>query len=404
MSNFSDALKKVSKAGKLLEEDVSILESPQRVIGVSFPTSIGGQTRVISGYRVQYNNARGPFKGGIRFHHSVDLDEVKTLALLMAVKCAVVNVPFGGGKGGVVIDPRGLSSGDLEGVSRGFIRELKDVVGEKKDVPAPDVYTSPQVMAWMLDEYEKITGKHAPGVITGKPLELGGSEGRSYATALGGFFVLDFFRKFLKEKRFSVAVQGFGNAGSHVARILWENGHKVVAVSDSKGGVYDVNGLNVPSIIEAKNDKGSVQSFKSKNISNDDLLGLKVDVLVLSAMENTVHKGNVSNVKSRIVLELANGPITSDADSVLEKQGITVIPDVLANAGGVAVSYFEWVQNLQGFYWSEDEVNQKLKVLMDNASQSIIKTKAEFDTSFRIAAFVLGVKKILDAEKLRGRI
>ena len=404
MSNFSDALKKVSEAGKLLEEDISILEIPQRVVSVSFPTSIGGQTRVLNGYRVQYNNARGPFKGGIRFHHSVDLDEVKTLALLMAVKCAVVNVPFGGGKGGVVIDPRGLSSGDLEGVSRGFIRELKDFIGEKKDVPAPDVYTTPQVMAWMLDEYEKITGKHAPGMITGKPLELGGSKGRSYSTALGGFFVLDYFRKFLKEKKFTVVVQGFGNAGSHVALILFENGHKVVAVSDSKGGIYNKKGLDISNIIEVKSDKGSVQSGKGKKISNDDLLGLKVDVLVLAAMENTIHKNNVDNVKARIVLELANGPITSYADAILEKQNITVIPDVLANAGGVAVSYFEWSQNLSGFYWSEDEVNSKLKILMDSASQEVIKTKAEFDTSFRIAAFVLGVKRILDAEKLRGRV
>lgn len=404
MNNFKDALKKVGKAGELLEEDISILEKPQRVVAVSFPVSIGGQPRLLEGYRVQYNNARGPFKGGIRFHHSVDLGEVKTLALLMAVKCAVVNIPFGGGKGGVMIDPRGLSSGDLESVSRSFIREIKDFVGERRDIPAPDVYTTPQVMAWMLDEYERITGKHEPGMITGKPLELGGSKGRSYSTAMGGFFVLDYFRKFLKEKKFTVAVQGFGNAGMNIARILDEKGHKVVAVSDSKGGVYDSKGLDVPAVIETKINKGSVQSFKSKNISNDDLLSLKVDVLVLAAMENAVHKGNVDSVNARIVLELANGPVTSEADEILEEQGITVIPDVLANAGGVAVSYFEWVQNLSGYYWSEEEVNAKLKVLMESASQGVIRAKAEFNTSFRLASFIVGVKRILDAERLRGRL
>jgi glutamate dehydrogenase/leucine dehydrogenase len=404
MNNFKDALKKVSKAGELLEDDISILETPQKVIVVSFPASIGGRTQILEGYRVQYNNARGPFKGGIRYHHTVNIDEVKTLALLMAVKCAVVNVPFGGGKGGVMIDPCGLSPSDLENVSRAFVREIKDFIGEKKDIPAPDVYTNPQVMAWMLDEYEKVTGKHSPGVITGKPLELGGSQGRSYSTAQGGFFVLNYFRKFLKEKKFAVAVQGFGNAGMNIAKILFEEGHKIVAVSDSKGGVYDSEGLNVPSIIETKKEKGFVQAFKAKRISNDDLLSVKVDVLVLAALENAVHKGNVDNVNARIILELANGPVTSEADEILEKQNITVIPDVLANAGGVAVSYFEWVQNLQGFYWSEKEVNKKLRVLMEDAAQEVLKTKAEYNTSFRIAAFVVGVKRILEAEKLRGRI
>jgi glutamate dehydrogenase/leucine dehydrogenase len=404
MSGFSDALKKIREAGRIIEEDISTLENPQRVIAFSFPASIAGQTRLLQGYRVQYNDARGPFKGGIRYHHKADLDEVKTLALLMAVKCAVVNVPFGGGKGGVMIDARGLSPGDLENVSRGFMREIKEFIGEKKDIPAPDVYTNPQVMAWMLDEYEKLAGKKAPGVITGKPLELGGSQGRSYSTAQGGFFVLDYFRKFLKEKKFTVAVQGFGNAGSNIARILFENGHKVVAVSDSKGGVYNSKGLDIPSVIETKEGKGSVQAFKSKKISNNDLLSLKVDVLVLAALENSVHKGNVDKVKARIVLELANGPVTSDADNVLEKQNITVIPDVLANAGGVAVSYFEWVQNLQGYYWSEEEVNEKLKVLMESAAQEVTKTKAEYNTSFRLAAFILGVRRVLEAEKLRGRI
>ncbi len=402
MSNFTDALKKVRLAGEMLERDISILEKPKRVVAVSFPVSINGKTQVVEGYRVQYNNARGPFKGGIRFHPSVDLDEVKTLALLMAIKCSVVNIPFGGGKGGVVIDPRGMNPADLEKVSRSFIREIKDFVGASKDIPAPDVYTTPQIMAWMLDEFEKAKGVHEPGMITGKPLELGGSLGRSYSTAMGGFFVLEHFKNLIKKKKLSVAVQGFGNAGANMARILDEHGYSVVAVSDSKGGIFDSNSLDIKKVLETKKEKGSVQDYSAKKITNEELLSIDADVLVLAAMENAVHKDNAKKVNAKIIIELANGPITSDADEILEKNGVHVIPDVLANAGGVAVSYFEWVQNLYGYYWSEEEVNEKLKALMTNAAENMAAAKEEFKTSYRLGAFVLGIRRILEAERLRG--
>jgi len=334
---------------------------------IEFKTD-SGETKTVSAYRVQNNSARGPYKGGIRFHPEANEAEVKTLAALMSLKCAVVNIPLGGGKGGVEVNPKNLSQTELERVARSYMRALAEnnIVGPEKDIPAPDVYTNPQTMAWMLDEYEKVVGHKAPGVITGKPIALGGSLGRSYATAQGGFFVL---RDYLKDqgKKLSettVAVQGFGNAGSYFASIASDAGMKVVAVSDSSGGVF-CNGdqCEVPKLKEYKEDSGSLRGnfcqgdscdvdkmkkAEVEMISNEELLALEVDVLVLAALDGAVDERNANEVKAKTILELANGPVTPEGDEILERNGVAVIPDILANAGGVTVSYFEWVQNRSG--------------------------------------------------------
>ncbi|NCP67410.1 Glu/Leu/Phe/Val dehydrogenase [bacterium] len=388
---------------------------------IEFKTD-SGETKTVSAYRVQNNSARGPYKGGIRFHPEANEAEVKTLAALMSLKCAVVNIPLGGGKGGVEVNPKNLSQTELERVARSYMRALAEnnIVGPEKDIPAPDVYTNPQTMAWMLDEYEKVVGHKAPGVITGKPIALGGSLGRSYATAQGGFFVL---RDYLKDqgKKLSettVAVQGFGNAGSYFASIASDAGMKVVAVSDSSGGVF-CNGdqCEVPKLKEYKEDSGSLRGnfcqgdscdvdkmkkAEVEMISNEELLALEVDVLVLAALDGAVDERNANEVKAKTILELANGPVTPEGDEILERNGVAVIPDILANAGGVTVSYFEWVQNRSGDVWTEAHVNQRLETVMHNAYKDLKAIKEEKVTSWRVAALVLGIERLITAMKLRG--
>ncbi len=409
-SQYDIVRNQVEKAGKIIglgDSELDFLMNPAEVHEKELSVEIGGGQAILKAYRVQHNNARGPFKGGIRFHPHVDIDEVKALAFWMSVKCAVVDIPFGGGKGGVVVNPKNLSKKDTEAVSRAYMREMAEHLGPDMDIPAPDVYTGQQVMAWMLDEYEKIRCIKAPAVITGKPLALGGSRARDYATAQGGVFALkqaaDLFDMSPSETR--VAVQGFGNAGMNAARLLSSIGYRIVAVSDSKGGIHDEKGLDISSVIEHKKETGSVSGFsRAKDITNGELLETEADVLIPAALSSAITEQNAGKIMARIIVELANGPVTPAADDILFRNNVFVIPDILANAGGVAVSYFEWVQNRTGYYWEEDEVLEKLGTLMFRAFKSSHDVSRKHNTDMRTAAFVLGVQRILEAERLRGNI
>jgi len=323
------------------------------------------------------------------------------------LKCAVANLPYGGAKGGIMIEPKRFSEAELERISRGYIREINGFIGQDIDIPAPDVNTDSKIMAWMLDEYEKIKGKHAPATITGKPIALGGSKAREFSTSMGGAYVLqELAESFdMKPKRTSVAVQGFGNVGMNIARILNEWGYKVVAVSDSKNGIFNKNGLNIKDVINHKQKTGQLSKFKnSRNISNEELLELKADVLIPAALEDQITKKNASNIKAKLVLEMANRPITPEADDILLEKNIFVMPDILANAGGVVVSYFEWVQNSMNFYWSEKEVLDRLKTYMTNAVKELSKVCTDFKCDMRKSLYINAVKKILEAERLRGNL
>jgi len=386
-------------------EVVKILSQPERLVQASLKVRLdSGELAVFPACRVQYNTARGPAKGGIRFHPQVDLEEVKTLAFLMSLKCATIDIPYGGGKGGVACDPKKLSPAELERVSRAYVRAFADFIGPDKDVPAPDVNTNGQIMAWMLDEYENITRQKAPAFITGKPLGLGGSLGREYSTSMGGVFALEKILEGLGKKAGSkrVAIQGFGNAGMHLARLLSERGYTIVAVSNSEGGVYDPKGLDIAHIIK-EYPASRLKKAGGKPVSNEELLELDCDILAPCALENAITAKNAAKIKAPIVLEIANAPITPEADKLLFERKIHVIPDILANAGGVAVSYFEWVQNREGYYWSEAEVNQKLEAKFDSAVKQVIAHTDNGKKSLRQAAYSLAIGKILDAEKLLGR-
>jgi len=342
---------------KLTDNEVEALITPRRILSISFPLKKdSGRIIRVQGYRVQHNDSRGPFKGGIRFHQDVNLQEVKALAFWMSVKCALIGIPFGGAKGGVVINPKKLSKDELELVSRNYVKELYPFFGPHIDIPAPDVNTDHQVMSWMLDEYEKINNIHRPGMITGKPTELGGTAVRKEATALGGAFILRELTKQMRMKPSSikVAIQGFGNAGSHLARILSSWKYKIIAISDSKGGIMNPQGINVEEAARHKERKGTVAGLKGTHkVTSADLLELPVDILVPAALGNQLTSENANRIKAKIVLELANGPTTAEADAILHKKGIVVVPDVLANAGGVGTSYFEWVQNGQHEKWKD---------------------------------------------------
>ncbi|MBT3348687.1 Glu/Leu/Phe/Val dehydrogenase [bacterium] len=425
--NFLKNLRTASETAQLSDAALAGLEAPEAIHKTEVVFALdSGEKMTVPAYRVQHNSARGPYKGGIRFHHEADLDEVKALASLMSIKCAVVNIPMGGGKGGIQVDPKKLSKSEIERMSRAYFRwgTEQGIFGVNRDVPAPDVYTTPQIMAWMLDEHEKVLGFKSPGVITGKPLELGGSLGRSYATSQGGFFVLMKYLEKIgkKPEDTTVAVQGFGNAGAYFAEIAHKAGFKVIAVSDSKGGVAcdcDSDAFDVNKLSAWKKEHGSlrgnfcqgetcdISKMKSENVktvSNAELLELDVDVLVLAALDGVVHAENAARVNAPIILELANGPVTPEADEILEEKDCVVIPDILANAGGVTVSYFEWVQNRSGDVWEEEFVISKLKKVMENAYADWMKMKDQYDTSYRNAAFVLGVNRIVTTMKLRGTI
>lgn len=378
-------------------EFVKKLRQPNREIRFSIPVEMGdGTTKIFEGYRVEYNNALGPYKGGIRYHHDTEINEVKALAFWMAIKCAVANIPMGGGKGGITVDPKELSKVELEKLSRGWVRRLSDILGPHKDVPAPDVNTTPEIMAWMSDEFEKLSGDKTRATFTGKPIDKGGSEGRGPATGLGGFYVFDSLRAQLGlPEKCKVVVQGFGNVGNNAAQIFTEHGHTVVAISDSKGGIYNEGGLDIKKLTEYKKSTGSLSGFEgSKSITNEELLELECDLLIPAAFENVITDVNAPNVKAKLIMELANGPITPEADEILFKKNIHVIPDVLANSGGVTVSYFEWDQNLKGEHWSEKEVFDKLLPLMNDAAQKTFEKAQENKTHLRMGAFILALERI----------
>ncbi len=358
-------------------------------------------------WRVQHSNALGPGKGGIRFHPDVSEDEVKSLSLLMSLKNSLLGLPYGGGKGGVKIDPKGKSDEELEKVSRAFARSFADVIGQDVDIPAPDVYTNAKIMGWMMDEYEKTVGRHEPGVITGKPLALGGIAMRGDATARGGAIVTEGFLESMDMPKsgLKVAVQGFGNAGSFMAQFLADAGHIVVAASDSKGAVHNADGLSVKAVIDEKaQGKSLVEMGVGAEISNNELLELDVDVLVLAALENQITQENAGNIKAKVIVELANGPISADADKILHEKGIHVIPDLLANAGGVTVSYFEWAMNRTGNILDEEYLKQKLFSMMKDAWKRVfaVYTEKEGKIDFRTAGYILALRRILEAERARG--
>lgn len=378
-------------------------------------------------FRSQHNDALGPYKGGIRFHAQVSESEVKALSLWMSLKCSIAGIPYGGGKGGVVLDPKKVTKKELEDISRAYARFIALHIGEKIDVPAPDVNTNPQIMAVMLDEYEKKVGHKAPGTFTGKPLEIGGSQGRTKATGYGGVLAMQFLLDALKQNQnflwldkpksqTTIAIQGFGNVGYYFARIASDLGYKVVAVSDSKGGVYVETGLDPIATMTCKQKKGSLAGcycaggvcdlHMGKIISNDELLSLPVDILVPSALENVIHKNNAKKIKAKIIIEMANGPMTPEGDAILQKNGAIVLPDIFANSGGVIVSYFEWVQNIAGYYWTEEEVDIRLEKLMNSAFKALWRTYQELNVSkklvsLRQSAYVVAVNRILTAEKLK---
>ncbi len=418
---FLNATKQLENAAKLLKLDkntLEILKNPRRIMEVYIPVKMdSGDIKIFKGYRVQYNDALGPFKGGIRFHPKVNLAEVKALSAWMTWKCSVVNIPFGGGKGGVIVDPEKLSNAELERLSRGYVHALKDFIGPEKDIPAPDVYTNPQIMAWMMDEFSKIKGYNVPGVITGKPIEIGGARGRKFSTSQGGVYALEkaVEKMKLNQKKITIAIQGFGNAGSFMAEILYALGYNVVAVSDSKGAIVSsegiksdsgkINSLDVKKIIKFKKDTRSVVGYpETKTITNDQLLKLDADILIPAALENVITEKNATQIRAKLIVELANGPVTPEADSKLEKKGIIVVPDILANAGGVIVSYFEWVQNLQNYYWDEKENIGKLKVIMENSFNEVWDKKENLGVSMRLAAYALAVERVAKAEKIRRNL
>lgn len=415
---FRDALLNLDRAfdyAKIHPEVLERLKHPKMTIQVSIPVRMdNGTVRIFEGYRVRHDDTRGPGKGGIRYHPDVDLDEVKALAFWMTCKTAVVNLPFGGAKGGVIVNPKELSPMELERLSRGFIQRIADFIGPDTDVPAPDVYTNPMIMGWMMDEYSKIVRRHTPAVITGKPIPLGGSQGRSEATGRGAYYCVKEHEKQRgwKPENVTVAVQGFGNAGQAVARLLNNDGYRIVAVSDSKGGIYREDGFHIPSLMEAKNYmhelkavycRGAVcELIDADRISNEELLELKVDILIPAALECVINPGNVSRIKAETIVEVANGPIESVVDPILHEKGIFVIPDILANAGGVTVSYFEWVQNRTGYYWTEEEVKEKLHRIMSREYRAVDELRQIHDIDMRTAAYVHALSRIDEALTAHG--
>lgn len=422
MSLFDSTLKQIEQAAdimKLPEEIKNYLSVPQKIHEVNFPlVKDDGSIEMINGYRVQHNNLAGPYKGGIRYSDHVDLDEVKALATWMTIKTAVVGIPLGGGKGGLKVDSKKLSQTEKERMTREFIRAISDYIGPHQDVPAPDMYTDSEIMAWMSDEYMKIKGHNGLGVVTGKPLEFGGSAGRDSATAQGGIYI---FEKFAEQNDIhpegtTVVVQGFGNAGSHVARLLQEQGYKVVGISDSKGGLYCSGGINIEQALVCKIESGAVNNCEKaainyeqieegqacQRLTNEQLLEVDCDILFLSALENQITKDNAAKIKAKYIIELANGPVASEADEILEKNGIVVLPDILMNAGGVTVSYFELVQNLQNYYWQEAEVQDRLKEIMISAFDRVEAIKKEHSCTYRQAAFISALRRLENLVKLRG--
>ena len=407
---FDQALMRLDDAARHLDLDADVLEKlkyPRETTKVRLMIRMDdGSRKSFMAWRCRYDDTRGPTKGGIRFHPEATVEEVETLAFWMTFKCAVMDLPYGGGKGAVRVDPRTLSKTELERLSRAYIQAFAKIIGPNRDIPAPDVYTNSMIMGWMADEYSSIQGEPAPAVITGKPMALGGSLGREDATARGGYYLVRHLTNRLGLPfRARVAVQGFGNAGQHIARLLAEDGHQIVAISDSRGAVYCPDGIDPHSAIRTKLG-GSVTAMAGSAglsaLASEDLIAVDCDLLVPAALEDMIHEGNASRIKASVVLELANGPLTPEADAILDRRGIAVLPDILANAGGVTVSYFEWVQNRQGYYWPIDDVHARLQTTMEREGDAIWRLSQERDLTLRRAAYVHALARLASAIEAHG--
>ncbi|MFC0471091.1 Glu/Leu/Phe/Val dehydrogenase [Halalkalibacter kiskunsagensis] len=388
-------------------EVFELLKEPLRMLSVRIPVRMdNGNVKIFTGYRSQHNDSVGPTKGGVRFHPEVTEEEVKALSIWMTLKCGIVSIPYGGGKGGIICDPREMSFGELERLSRGYVRAISQIVGPTKDIPAPDVFTNSQVMAWMMDEYSRIREFDSPGFITGKPLVLGGSHGRETATARGVAICIEEAakRKDIELKKAKVVIQGFGNAGSYLAKFLMESGAKVVGISDAYGALYDEDGLDINYLLDKRDSFGTVTNLFKNTITNQELLELPCDILVPAAISNQITAKNAHRIKAEIVVEAANGPTTMEATQILSQRNVLLIPDVLASSGGVIVSYFEWVQNNLGYYWSEEEVSTKLKTKLVEAFNNVIYTADLHKVDNRLAAYMVGSRKMAEASKFRGWI
>src|SRR5688572_9458066 len=409
LNPFRISKQQFSRAADFLNLDSStreVLSNAKRQLIVSIPVKMdGGDVKVFEGYRVQHNIARGPAKGGIRYHPNVTLDEVKALAAWMTWKCATVGIPYGGGKGGVICDPKSLSIGELERLTRRYAFEIAPIIGPDRDIPAPDVYTDEQTMAWIMDTISMVRGHTELGVVTGKPISLGGSQGRSEATARGCLYTL---REACRVKNMDlkgsrVAIHGFGNAGANIAHMVADDGAKVVAICDSNTGLYSESGIDVREAISYKKQNESLAGFRgAKEIGRDDVLTVDCDILLPSALENAITLENVGQVKAKIIAELANGPTTPGADRVLDDEGVFLVPDILANAGGVTVSYYEWVQDQYSFFWSEKQINETLEQTMHTAFKSVHETAQQYGTDMRTGAYILAVARVAEATKVRG--
>ncbi|SFB13138.1 MULTISPECIES: Glu/Leu/Phe/Val dehydrogenase [unclassified Bacillus (in: firmicutes)] len=398
---IKEALDKLGYTDEMYE----LLKEPLRMLAVRIPVRMDdGSVKIFSGYRAQHNDAVGPTKGGVRFHPEVDEEEVKALSMWMSLKCGIVDLPYGGGKGGIICDPRTMSMGELERLSRGYVRAISQIVGPTKDIPAPDVYTNSQIMAWMMDEYSRLREYDSPGFITGKPLVLGGSQGREKATAQGVVICIE---EAAKKRGISVegarvVVQGFGNAGSFLAKFLHDAGAKVIGISDAYGALYNPDGLDIDYLLDRRDSFGTVTTLFDNTITNQELLELECDILVPAAISNQITANNAHNIKASIVVEAANGPTTLEATKILAERGILLVPDVLASSGGVTVSYFEWVQNNQGYYWSEEEVNEKLQKVLVQSFNNVYETAEQRKVNMRLAAYMVGVRKMSEASRFRG--
>jgi len=402
---FDNAMKQLAEVKEIIkldEDTYTQLQAPQKFLEVNIPVKMdNGKIKMFKGYRSQFNNARGPYKGGIRFHPDVNESEVRALSAWMTWKTAVANIPLGGGKGGVIVNPKELSEGELERLSRGYIDGIYKLIGAKVDVPAPDVYTNPKIMAWMLDEYEKLVGHHEPGVITGKPLELGGSQGRSYSTAQGAVHILnEAIKKIGLTNTATIAIQGFGNAGGYMARLLSKQGFKIVAMSDSGGAIYNPEGLDIEALSAHKDATKTVAGFPGAQ-AIDDILKQEVDILIPAALENVITAENANEINAKLIIELANGPVTPEADKILASKNILIIPDILSNAGGVVVSYFEQVQNAYNYYWPEFAVLDRLEKVMVDAFNQSWDSKEKYKVSMRMGCYALAVQRVADAMKAR---
>lgn len=405
LTEFQETLKEAVDIMNYPPQVYEFLKKPMRFLEVSIPVKMdNGQVEIFEGYRAQHNDAAGPTKGGIRFHPDVTPEEVKALAGWMSLKCGITDLPYGGAKGGIVCDPRKMSFDELERLSRGYVRAVSQIVGPTKDIPAPDMYTNSQIMAWMLDEYDHIREFDSPSFITGKPIALGGSQGRETATSKGVLYTLQMVcekRKMpLKDTR--VIIQGFGNVGSYLAQYLYELGAKVIGIGDVLGGLYDQNGLDVPYLMESRDSFGIISNRFQNAISNQELLEKECDILIPAAISGVINRHNAARINCQIVIEAANGPTTKEAIRILDERKILLVPDILANAGGVVVSYFEWCQNNQGYYWKEEEVDARLKEKMAASFSNVYKTAKKYRVNMKIAAYIEGIEKLAEASRLRG--